>query len=323
MIDPGQLTADDTELETIELLAEYDDKNVRLDKFVSERVPDLSRTYLQLLIDQGLITVDEQVRRPAFKMTPGQRVHVTLPEIQEIEIKPEPIPLDILFEDGDVLVINKPAGLVVHPAPGHPSGTLVNAVLHHAPGIAINGTHRPGIVHRLDKDTSGVMVVAKTDRAMKCLVDQWQTRKVEKEYVAIVAGTIEEQEATVEAPIGRDPANRQKMAALRAGKEAVSHFTVLERLKDTTLVKVIIETGRTHQIRVHLAFMHKPIVGDIVYGNQKSRDIASRLGLKRQFLHASHLGFTLPDGVAMKFNALLPADLRAALDTLRAEGRAN
>jgi 23S rRNA pseudouridine1911/1915/1917 synthase len=323
LIEPGQLTDADSELETIELNAEYDDKNVRLDKFVSARVPDLSRTYLQLLIDQGLVTVDEQVRRPSFKMTPGQRVHVTLPEIQEIEIKPEPIPLDILFEDSDVLVINKPAGLVVHPAPGHPTGTLVNAVLHHAPGIAINGTHRPGIVHRLDKDTSGVMVVAKTDRAMKSLVEQWQTKQVEKEYVAVVAGTIEEQEATVDAPIGRDPANRQKMAALRAGKEAVSHFTVLERLKDTTLVKVIIETGRTHQIRVHLSFMHKPIVGDIVYGTQKSRNIASRLELKRQFLHASHLGFTLMDGVEMKFNAPLPPDLRAALDTLRAEGRAS
>ncbi|MEJ7837793.1 MAG: RluA family pseudouridine synthase [Thermomicrobiales bacterium] len=323
MTEPGQLTDADTALDTFELLAEYDDKNLRLDKFVSDRVPELSRTYLQVLIDQGLITVDDQVRRPAFKMTPGQRVHVTLPEIQEIEIKPEPIPLDILFEDADVLVINKAAGLVVHPAPGHPSGTLVNAVLHHAPGIAINGTHRPGIVHRLDKDTSGVMVVAKTDRAMKSLVEQWQTRQVEKEYLAVVAGTIEEQEATVEAPIGRDPAHRQKMAALRSGKAAVSHFSVLERLRDTTVVRVVIETGRTHQIRVHLAFMSKPIVGDIVYGNQKARNIAGRIGMKRQFLHASHLGFTLPDGAEMKFTAPLPPDLESALSMLRNEETAS
>ena len=319
MIEPGHLTDADAQLETFELRAEFGDKNVRLDKFVTDRVPDLSRTYLQTLIEQGLVTVDTQIRRSAFKMTPGQRVHVTLPEVQEIEIKPEAIPLNILFEDDDVLVIDKSAGMVVHPAPGHPSGTLVNAVLHHAPDIAINGTLRPGIVHRLDKDTSGVMVVAKTDRAMKTLVDQWQTGKVEKEYLAVVAGTIEEQEATVEAPIGRDPANRQKMAALRSGKDAVSHFTVLERLRDTTVTRVVIETGRTHQIRVHLAFIGKPIIGDIIYGNQKSRNIAERVGLKRQFLHATTLAFTLPGGTEMRFSAPLAADLEHALSMIRNE----
>lgn len=307
------------ELETFELLAEYDDKNVRLDKFVADRVPDLSRTYLQVLIDQGLVRVDQQVRRAAFKMTPGQRVQVTLPEVEDVDIKPEAIPLDILFEDRDLLVINKPAGLVVHPAPGHASGTLVNAVLHHAPDVAVAGTHRPGIVHRLDKDTSGVMVVAKTDRALQSLVSQWQSRIVIKEYLALATGTIEEQEATVDAPIGRDPANRQKMTTLRGGREAISHLSVLQRFHDATYTQVTIESGRTHQIRVHLGFIRKPIVGDIIYGTQKSRTIADRLGLNRQFLHASRLGFAMPDGHETVFAAPLAPDLQRALDILRSE----
>jgi 23S rRNA pseudouridine1911/1915/1917 synthase len=312
-------TDGDEALETFEFLAEYNDKNVRLDKFVATALPDLSRTYLQELIEQGAITVDGQLRRAAFKMTPGQRVQVSVPETEEIDILPEDIPLDILYEDRDVLVINKPAGLVVHPAPGHPTGTLVNAVLHHVPNIAIGGTNRPGIVHRLDKDTSGVMVIAKTDRAQQSLVNQWQSRTVIKEYIALVAGVIEEEEATIDAPIARDPGNRQRMTTLRAGKNAVSHVFVTERFPAMTFVRVAIETGRTHQIRVHLAFIRHPIIGDVVYGNERTRNFAKKLGLNRQFLHASRLEFALPDGTGMAFTAPLPPDLDSALDVVRAE----
>jgi 23S rRNA pseudouridine1911/1915/1917 synthase len=212
--------------------------------------------------------------------------------------------------------------LVVHPAPGHSSGTLVNAVLHHAPDVAVAGSQRPGIVHRLDKDTSGIMVVAKTDRAMLSLTSQWMARTVVKEYLALATGDILEQEATVDAPIGRDPANRQRMTTLRGGKPAVSHFSVLERFKEATYAQAVIETGRTHQIRVHLAFIRKPIVGDLTYGTQKSMRIAGELELKRQFLHASRLSFASPDGEAMSFTAPLAPDLQTALDILRAgEGR--
>jgi len=307
----------ETELDVVELLAEYDDKNVRLDKFVADRVPDLSRTYLRSLIEQGLIRVDGQVRRPAFKMTPGESVQVTVPEVEETEILAEDIPLDILHEDSDLLVINKAAGMVVHPAPGHYTGTLVNAVLHHAPQIAVAGNQRPGLVHRLDKDTSGVIVVAKTDRAWTSLTAQWQDRTVKKTYLALATGTLEEQEATVDAPVGRDPTNRQRMTTLRGGREAVSHFFVEERFERSTLLRCEIETGRTHQIRVHLAFIRKPIVGDITYGTQRSLEIAGELGLKRQFLHAWKLGFRSPDGEDLEFTAPLAPDLEQALGRLR------
>jgi 23S rRNA pseudouridine1911/1915/1917 synthase len=307
----------DTELDVIDLRAELDARNVRLDKFVADRVPDLSRTYLQTLIDQGLIRVDGQIRRASFKMTPGETVQIVVPEVQETELLAEDIPLDILHEDRDLLVINKPAGMVVHPAPGHYTGTLVNAVLHHAPDIAVAGNQRPGLVHRLDKDTSGVIVLAKTDRAWVSLTSQWQDRTVRKTYLALATGVLEEQEATVDAPVGRDPANRQRMTTLRGGRDAVSHFSVEQRFQKSTYLSCVIETGRTHQIRVHLAFIRKPIVGDIIYGTPKSMEIAADLGLKRQFLHAWKLGFRSPDGEELEFTAPLASDLQMALDRLR------
>ncbi len=318
--DPEELgiVADDETTGQVDLYPDRSHLGLRLDRYVAGETSELSRTYLQSLIDNGHVRVDGQVRRAAFKVTPGQHVTVSVPEAVEIDIQAEAIPLDILFENDDVVVLNKSAGLVVHPAPGHSSGTLVNALLHHYPDISIVGTVRPGLVHRLDKETSGVMVVALTDRAQNLLVEQWQARTVGKHYTTLVAGVIEEDEATIDAPIGRDPANRLRMAPRREGKDATTHLTVTERLVDSTLLDVSIETGRTHQIRVHLAMIGHPVLGDAVYSNARSRTLSSKYVIGRQFLHAAQLTFTLPSGERPTFEAPLPEDLAAALERAKA-----
>lgn len=309
---------DEDQKEIIELYPERSDLNMRLDKYVAEQLPDLSRTYLQQLIMDGALLVDGFVRRPSFKMTPGQVVTLDLPEVEVTEIIAEDIPLDVVFENDDILMVNKVAGMVVHPAAGHASGTLVNAVLFHAPEISIQGSTRPGIIHRLDKDTSGIMVVAKSDRAQTSLAEQWMDRKVQKRYLALATGVVDEDTATIDAPIGRSTANRMQMAATRTGKDAITHFTVIERFDDCTLLDVTIETGRTHQIRVHLNFIGHAVVGDSLYGNKVSARIADELGLKRQFLHANSLGFAMPGtGKYRTFEAPLPQDLQNVLDQLR------
>lgn len=306
--------------ELIELFPQREHLGVRLDKYVADELPELSRTYLQQLITEGSVLVDGLVRRTSFKITPGQVVTVELPEVEETELLAEDIPLDVVYEDGDILMINKPAGLVVHPAAGHSHGTLVNAVLFHAPEISIQGSTRPGIIHRLDKDTSGIMVIAKSDRAQTTLVEQWQAREVKKKYLTLVSGVIEEDTATIDAPIGRSSSNRQQMTTTRSGREAITHFTVLERYEDCTLLEVAIETGRTHQIRVHLAFIGHPVVGDALYGNKPSARVAERLGVKRQFLHAESLSFAMPgSGEQSTFEAPLPEDLTGILEILRGE----
>lgn len=308
---------DEDQQELIELYPATEHKNMRLDKFVSEELPDLSRTYLQQLISDGALLVDGFARRPSFKVTPGQVITLDLPEVEETEILAENIPLDIVFENDDVLMVNKKAGMVVHPAAGHATGTLVNAVLFHAPEISIQGSTRPGIIHRLDKDTSGIMVVAKSDRAQTSLAEQWMARSVRKRYLALATGVVEEDTATIDVPIGRNTVNRQQMATSRSGKEAVTHFTVIERFQDCTLLDVTIETGRTHQIRVHLNFIGHAVVGDSLYGNKVSARLAEEFGLKRQFLHANSLGFAMPgSGEAVTFEAPLSADLQTALDYL-------
>lgn len=310
-------TGEDTQ-EIIELYPERSHLGMRLDRFVSDELPDLSRTYIQQLITDGNLLVDGIHRRTSFKMTPGQVVTLELREVEEVEILAEDIPLEIIFENDDILVINKKAGMVVHPAAGHSTGTLVNAVLHHAPEISIQGSTRPGIVHRLDKDTSGIMVVAKSDRAQTSLAEQWMERGVQKRYLALVSGVIDEDTATINAPIGRSSVNRQQMTTTRSGREAITHFTVLDRFEETTLLDVSIETGRTHQIRVHLNFIGHPIVGDPLYGNKVSARIAEELGVKRQFLHATSLGFNMPgSGDAVTFAAPLPKELATVLDELR------
>lgn len=286
----------------------------RLDRYVADQLPDLSRNTVQTFIEDGRILVDGQRRKPKFRITPGEVITVDLPAPVEDEIVPDAIPLDIVYEDRDVIVVNKPAGMVVHPAPGHPRGTLANALVAHAPAIMVGGLNRAGIVHRLDRDTSGLIVAAKSDRGRTSLISQWADRSVEKTYLALVTGRVEEDEATIDAPIGRDPKNRQRMAVVRKGRAAVTHFRAVERFPDATLLEVKIETGRTHQIRVHLAFIGHPVVGDALYG-AKSR---GPIDVERQFLHASELAFTLPNGTPLHVRAELPVDLTEILDAYRA-----
>src|SRR5215213_6363198 len=292
------------------------DLGTRLDRYVADQLPDLSRATVQGLIESGRVRVDGQQRKPKFRMTPGEVVSVEIPAPRIDEILPDLIPLAVVYEDADVIVVDKPAGMVVHPAPGHQRGTLANALLAHVPGISVGGSQRPGIVHRLDKDTSGLIVAAKTDRGRASLITQWESRSVEKIYLALVSGSVADEEAIIDAPIGRDPKNRQRMAVVRSGRPAVTRFRVVERFPSTTLLEVSIETGRTHQIRVHLAFIGHPVVGDRLYGRVRPLD----KHLERQFLHASRLGFHLPDGSPVQFAAPLPEDLGRALNELRALG---
>lgn len=301
----------------ITLLPQKEDKGERLDKFIAAGVPALSRSYIQELIERDLVLVDGQIRRAKFKVTPGQTISVQVPATEPVELLPEAIPLDIRYEDADIIVLNKPAGMVVHPAPGHPGGTLVNALLHHAPDIAVGGSNRPGIIHRLDRDTSGLMVVVKTDRARTSLVAQWQARTVEKGYVALVYGEVEGEEATIDAPIGRDTQNRKKMAAVRGGRDAITHFRVAERLRGSTYLNLDLETGRTHQIRVHLAFIGHPIAGDSLYNRHIGPFGGKSSVTDRQFLHAARLAFRLPNGKGIEFEQPLPEDLAAGLARAR------
>src|SRR5215204_4414219 len=311
--DSEVLAADEESDGLVELRPGREDLGTRLDRYVAENLPDLSRGTVQALIESGRIRVDGQQRKPKFRMTPGEVVSVKIPPPRIDEILPDPIPLAVVYEDTDVVVIDKPAGMVVHPAPGHPRGTLANALVAHVPGISVGGSQRPGIVHRLDKDTSGLIVAAKTDRGRTSLISQWEDRSVEKTYLALVVGSVADEEATIDAPIGRDPKNRQRMAVLRSGRPAVTRFRVIERFPNATLLELSIETGRTHQIRVHLAFIGHPILGDQLYGKPRRTD----LHLDRQFLHASALEFQLPDGARLKLEAPLPNDLQSVLEQLR------
>lgn len=284
----------------------------RIDRFVTDRMPDTSRSYVQKLIESGEVLVNGAPIRPSYKVVPGDRVEVRAPRPEEpAEITPAVIPIPIVFEDDDVMVFDKPAGLVVHPAPGHEHGTLVNVLKWLRPESVTPGAERPGIVHRLDKDTSGLIVVAKNERARLSLLRQWQRRDVIKEYTALVIGTVSEDEATIDAPIGRDPHNRKRMAVVREGRPAISHFRTIARYPGYTLLDVNIETGRTHQIRVHCAFIKHPVAGDALYGGR-----APDLPLKRQFLHARRLRFVLPGGQPIDVEAPLAEDLRAALNSL-------
>lgn len=292
----------------------------RLDVFLAAKLPQFSRARLQALIASGHVTVAppgaENVRvRAAHRVRAGDQITVQIPPPSPATLEPEPIPLAIVYEDDDLLVIDKPAGLTVHPGAGRHTGTLVHAVLAYCPDLpGIGGEHRPGIVHRLDKDTSGLLVVAKTDRALASLQAQMQSRRARRDYLALVHGRVARTQGTVDAPIGRDPRHRTRMAIVASGRQAVTHYRVAERFADATLLEVSLGTGRTHQIRVHCASLGHPVVGDPVYGRRPNP-----WGLRRQALHARRLTLSHPvTGSEMVFTAPLPADIEAALGLLRA-----
>ncbi len=293
-----------------------DGAGVRMDKYLSGLVPEFSRSYLQRLIQEERVRVDGRPVRGKEKAVPGTVIELDVPEAVEPRIEPEDLPLKILYEDKDVILVNKPKGMVVHPAAGHTSGTLVNALLFHCKGelSGINGVLRPGIVHRIDRDTTGVLIACKNDRAHNCLAEQLKEHTVTRRYRALVCGNIKEDEGTVDAPIGRHPTDRKKMAVVRSGgREAVTHYRVLERFGNYTYIECRLETGRTHQIRVHMAGMGHPLLGDQVYGRVKAP-----FRLEGQTLHAMILGFMHPSsGEYMEFEAPLPEYFAALLETLQ------
>jgi 23S rRNA pseudouridine1911/1915/1917 synthase len=294
-----------------EYFFEADTIGIRLDKFVGERCPELSRTHAQRLIATGFITVNGNLAKSSLKLNVGDRVAIIVPPESPSQLSPEDIPLDIVYEDNDLLVVDKPAGLAVHPAPGHSSHTLVNAVLNYLPGLAENdASPRPGIVHRLDKDTSGLILVAKNRLAHENLSDQFKSRSVSKSYIVLVRGKLTPESGIIEAEIGRDPRNRKRMAVVSRGRQARTKYRVIKYLGKYTLLEISPETGRTHQIRVHLAAIGFPVVGDPVYGVTSPH-------LSRQFLHASKIGFRLPStNEYVEFSSPLPPDLQQALKAI-------
>ncbi|NLU50876.1 MAG: RluA family pseudouridine synthase [Syntrophomonadaceae bacterium] len=290
-------------MEVRELLVGEGMEGERLDTWLALKVPELSRSQVKSLIEDGLVLVGGQVRKPGYRVKPGEHVEVRIPPPRETRVEAQDIPLNIIYEDQDVAVIDKPQGMVVHPAHGHWDQTLVNALLYQVRDLSgINGEIRPGIVHRLDKDTSGILVVAKNDRAHQSLSSQIKARSMKREYIALVHGVIKEQAGTIQAPIGRSRNHRKKMAVVKDGRPAVTHYEVLRRYRDYTLVRVRLETGRTHQIRVHFSYIGHPVVGDVVYGPSKPH-----FDLVGQLLHARYLGFKHPvSGAMMEFTSPLP-----------------
>lgn len=289
----------------------------RIDKVLAGFLPETSRSQIQQWIKEGHVTVNEKTVKSNYKVQPQDKIEIEEPEPVEMDAEPENIPLDIVYEDADVVVVNKPQGMVVHPSAGHYEGTLVNALLYHIKDLSgINGTIRPGIVHRIDKDTSGLLMVAKNDYAHERLAEQLAEKSSLREYVVLVHGEIPHKKGTIDAPIGRDPKDRKKFAVTADGKPSVTHFEVLERLDGYTLVSARLETGRTHQIRVHFDYIQHPVAGDPVYGPRKT------LKGKGQFLHAKKLGFIHPrTGEELVFEADLPEVFEQQLKELRTNHR--
>ena len=290
-----------------------DEEGTRLDKYLSNQFPEISRVYIQKLIEEGNILVNDKKEKASYKVKENDNVFMEEVEIIDLNVEAEDIPLDIVYEDNDIIVINKPQGMIVHPAPGVYKGTLVNALLYHCKDLSsINGVKRPGIVHRIDKDTSGLLVVAKNDKAHESLSNQLKDKTMNREYLAIVHGVINENRGKINAPIGRDLKSRIKMAVVKDGKNAITHFEVLERFKKYTLVYCQLETGRTHQIRVHMAYIGHPLAGDPVYGPKVT------LPGNGQYLHATKLKLVHPStGKNMSFESPIPVYFSKMLNDLK------
>lgn len=302
-------------MEQERLRVREEDVDNRLDIYIAEQYEELSRSYIQKLIKDQHIKVNGKIEKAKYMIKLGDEIEINLPQVEEVTIAPENIPLTIVYEDEDVIVVDKPQGMVVHPAPGNYSGTLVNALLFHCGNQLsnVNGPMRPGIVHRIDKDTSGLLVVAKNNDAHEILAEQFRAHTNTRKYHAIVVGNIKEKEAAVDAPIGRHPVDRLKRAVMNDGKHAVTHFKVLEIFRDFTYIEAKLETGRTHQIRVHLSYIGNPLVGDPLYGAK-----SSKFNLKGQILHAKVLGFVHPKTKEyMEFTSELPGYFNKVLSVLR------
>ncbi|WP_313583226.1 RluA family pseudouridine synthase [Lacrimispora sp.] len=299
-----------------EFVVAPEEAGVRIDRYLSDQCQDISRSYLQKLLKEQSVLVEEKPVKSNYKVNAGDRISLTLPEIREPEIMPEEIPLNIVYEDKDIILINKPKGMVVHPAAGHYSGTLVNGLMFHCRSelSGINGVVRPGIVHRIDMDTTGVLIVCKNDMAHNSISEQLKEHSITRKYAAIVHGVLKDDEGMINAPIGRHPIDRKKMSINeKNGREAVTHYRVLERFRQFTYIECQLETGRTHQIRVHMASIGHPLVGDSVYGPAKCP-----FRLDGQTLHAGVLGIIHPrTGEYMEFTAPLPDYFEELLRKLR------
>jgi 23S rRNA pseudouridine1911/1915/1917 synthase len=301
-------------MERLEIAVSSEEEGGRMDSFLAAKLDKYSRSYMQKIIDDNRVFVNGKPAKRNYRVKEGDKIHVELPEPERVHLEPQDIPLDIVYEDDDLLIVNKPAGMVVHPAPGNYKSTLVNALLAHCGQLSsINGMYRPGIVHRIDKDTTGLLVVAKNERAHRGLARQLKDHSITRKYIALVKGVVAEDKGIVDAPIGRHPVHRKKMAVVaKNSKRAVTHFSVLKRYAGYTLVELELETGRTHQIRVHMAYIGHPVVGDPVYGQ------GGELGANGQLLHAAELGFIHPlKGQYMKFEADLPEGFKDILDSLQ------
>ena len=303
-------------MQELTFITAEEDTGERLDKFLSGQFSDMTRSFLQKLIKEEQVFVDVQPAKANYRLKPGQTITVHIPPVRECEIIPEHIPLDILYEDAHILIVNKPKGMVVHPAPGHYEGTLVNAVLYHCKEdlSGINGVMRPGIVHRIDKDTTGSIIICKNDEAHNAIAALLKTHDVTRKYRAIVYGVIPDEQGTINAPIGRHPNDRKKMAINeKNGKHAITHFKVLERFDKYSYIECQLETGRTHQIRVHMSSIGYPLLGDTIYSNRKSP-----FKLEGQVLHAMTIGFVHPKtGNYVEFEAPLPEYFEKLLTILR------
>jgi 23S rRNA pseudouridine1911/1915/1917 synthase len=289
-------------MEKLVYIVQESDQGERLDKLVAKLYDEYTRNQVKKMLEEELILVNKNLEKASYPVKPGDCITVIVKEPEALDVLPEAIPLDIYYEDEDVILVNKPAGMVVHPASGHYTGTLVNAILYHCDDLSgINGVLRPGIVHRIDKDTSGLLIMAKNDQAHLSLAEQFKEKSTVREYLAICYGNIKQDEGTIDAPINRDPNERKRMAVVPGGRHAVTHFKVLERLGDFTFIQCILETGRTHQIRVHMSSIGFPLVGDEKYGPKKV------IGNHGQFLHAAKLGFVHPrTNEYMEFEAPIP-----------------